>query len=105
MRRRSRWQATTATCNLIFNGEIYNHADIRRELESLGHRFRTDHSDTEVLLRSYIQWGRNCVHRFRGMFAFALWDQRSRELWLVRDRIGVKPLYFSPAPWTDHFRL
>jgi asparagine synthase (glutamine-hydrolysing) len=80
---------------LIFNGEIYNHAEIRRELESLGHRFRTDHSDTEALLRAYLQWGRDCVHRFRGMFAFALWDQRSRELWLVRDRIGVKPLYFS----------
>lgn len=80
---------------LVFNGEIYNHAEIRRELEALGHRFRTDHSDTEALLRSYLQWGRDCVHRFRGMFAFALWDQRSREMWLVRDRVGVKPLYFS----------
>jgi asparagine synthase (glutamine-hydrolysing) len=80
---------------LILNGEIYNHADIRLELESLGHRFRTDHSDTEALLRAYLQWGRACVHRFRGMFAFAIWDGRSRELWLVRDRIGVKPLYYS----------
>ena len=80
---------------LIFNGEIYNHADIRRELESLGHRFRSHHSDTEALLRAYLQWGRDCVHRFRGMFAFAIWDQRTREMWLVRDRIGVKPLYYS----------
>jgi asparagine synthase (glutamine-hydrolysing) len=80
---------------LVFNGEIYNHGEIRRELEALGHRFRTDHSDTEALLRAYLQWGRDCVHRFRGMFAIALWDGRSREMWLVRDRIGIKPLYYS----------
>jgi asparagine synthase (glutamine-hydrolysing) len=83
------------TVQLIFNGEIYNHAEIRRELEALGHRFRTDHSDTEALLRAYMQWGRECVHRFRGMFAFVIWDGRSRELWLVRDRVGIKPLYYS----------
>jgi asparagine synthase (glutamine-hydrolysing) len=80
---------------LVFNGEIYNHGEIRRELEALGHRFRTDHSDTEALLRAYLQWGRDCVHRFRGMFAIALWDGRSREMWLARDRIGIKPLYYS----------
>lgn len=81
---------------LTYNGEIYNHAEIRRELESSGrHTFRTDHSDTEVLLRAYLEWGRNCLERFRGMFAFAIWDGRTRELWLVRDRIGVKPLYYS----------
>lgn len=80
---------------LVFNGEIYNHAVIRRELEALGHRFRTDHSDTEALLRAYLQWGRDCVHRLHGMFAFAIWDSRSRELWLVRDRVGIKPLYVS----------
>jgi asparagine synthase (glutamine-hydrolysing) len=84
-----------ATVQLVFNGEIYNHVGIRAELEGMGHRFRTDHSDTEALLRAYLQWGRDCVHRFRGMFAFAIWDGRSRELWLVRDRIGVKPLYYS----------
>jgi len=81
---------------LTYNGEIYNHAEIRRELEATGrHRFRTDHSDTEVLLRAYLEWGVDCLSRFRGMFAFGLWDARSKKLWLVRDRIGIKPLYYS----------
>jgi len=81
---------------LVFNGEIYNHAEIRAELESLGgHTWRTDHSDTEVVVHAFEQWGIDCIHRFRGMFALALWDARSQELWLVRDRIGIKPLYFS----------
>lgn len=81
---------------LTFNGEIYNHAEIRRELEADGVRdWRSDHSDTEVLLRSFERWGVDCVHRFRGMFAFGVWDDRERELWLVRDRIGIKPLYYS----------
>jgi asparagine synthase (glutamine-hydrolysing) len=80
---------------IVFNGEIYNHAEIRPELERLGHRFRTDHADTEVLVHGFEQWGIDVVHRLRGMFAFAVWDARSDELWLVRDRIGVKPLYWS----------
>jgi asparagine synthase (glutamine-hydrolysing) len=81
---------------LVFNGEIYNHAEIRRDLERLGgHRWRTDHSDTEVILHAYETWGVDCLQRLRGMFAFALWDGRDRSLLLVRDRIGVKPLYYT----------
>jgi len=85
-----------STLWVIFNGEIYNHAEIRAELEGLGgHRWKTDHSDTEVILHAFEQWGIDCVHKFRGMFAIALWDAKQRQLWLIRDRIGVKPLYYS----------
>jgi asparagine synthase (glutamine-hydrolysing) len=81
---------------VVFNGEIYNHADVRAELEELGgHHWQTNHSDTEVILHAFEQWGIDCLHKFRGMFAFALWDARARALWLVRDRIGIKPLYYS----------
>ena len=81
---------------IVFNGEIYNHAEIRRELEGRGgHTWRTDHADTEMILHAFEEWGIDCLSRFRGMFAFALWDSRRRELWLVRDRIGIKPLYWA----------
>lgn len=81
---------------VVFNGEIYNHADVRAELMAIGgHTWKTDHSDTEVILHAFEQWGIDCLHKFRGMFAIALWDATKRELWLVRDRIGVKPLYYS----------
>ena len=81
---------------VVFNGEIYNHADIRAELEQCGrHIWKTDHSDTEVILHAFEEWGIDCVHRFRGMFAIGLWDTNRRELWLIRDRIGIKPLYYS----------
>ncbi len=81
---------------VVFNGEIYNHAEIRAELEGLGgHRWKTDHSDTEVILHAFEQWGIDCIQKFRGMFAIALWDTKQRQLWLIRDRIGVKPLYYS----------
>ena len=87
------------TVVVVFNGEIYNHAELRRDLERLGkYRWKTDHSDTEVLLHAYEEWGLECVHRFYGMFAFALYDARSPDepvLHLVRDRLGIKPLYFS----------
>jgi len=78
---------------VTFNGEIYNHAEIRRDLQARGHRYRTQ-SDTETIVHAFEQWGDACVDRFRGMFAFALWDARRRRLLLVRDRLGVKPLYW-----------
>jgi asparagine synthase (glutamine-hydrolysing) len=81
---------------MVFNGEIYNHAEIRAELEQLGgHTWKTDHSDSEVIIHAFEQWGIECVQRFRGMFGIALWDSRNRELWLIRDRLGVKPLAYS----------
>ncbi len=81
---------------LVFNGEIYNFRELRHELEALGHSFRTN-SDTEVLLTAYLAWGTDCVARFRGMFAFALWDAVRERLFLARDRFGKKPLYL----WED----
>ena len=87
---------TSDSLTIVFNGEIYNHAALRAELVQLGHNdWQTDHSDTEVVLHAFLEWGIDCLDRFRGMFAFGLWDARSEELWLVRDRIGVKPLYFT----------
>jgi asparagine synthase (glutamine-hydrolysing) len=81
---------------IVFNGEIYNHAEIRRELEELGNRrWKTHHSDTEVILHAFEQWGIACLQKFRGMFAIALWDAKARRLWLIRDRVGIKPLYYS----------
>src|SRR3954468_20438165 len=84
----------TGTVWVAFNGEVYNHRDARRELEAAGHRYRTQ-SDTETLVHAYEQWGDECVHRFRGMFAFAIWDAPRKRLLLVRDRLGIKPLYWA----------
>ncbi len=80
---------------IAFNGEIYNHMDIRRELEATkNHRWKTDHSDTEVIVHAYEEWGLDCLQKLRGMFAIALWDGRQRKFILIRDRIGIKPLYY-----------
>jgi asparagine synthase (glutamine-hydrolysing) len=81
-------------CVVVFNGEIYNYREIRRELEAAGEAFRSS-SDTEVLLKAYKQWGIDSVKRFRGIFALALWDPRSRAVHLVRDQMGIKPLYWA----------
>ena len=79
---------------LLYNGELYNTEDVRKELFSLGHTFR-DHSDTEVILNAYIEWGEGCAERFNGIFAFAIWDENKESLFLARDRIGIKPLFYS----------
>jgi asparagine synthase (glutamine-hydrolysing) len=87
----------TGAC-IVFNGELYNNAELRRELERAGHRFVSDHSDTETVLRAYEQWGSSCVARLVGMFAFAVVDPRSHSMFLARDRLGIKPLYYHAAP-------
>lgn len=79
---------------LVFNGTIYNYRELRRELANLGYRFFSE-GDTEVILKAYAAWGEDCVKRFNGMFAFALWDQGQRRLFMARDRLGIKPLYLT----------
>lgn len=82
------------TYAITYNGEMYNFRELRQELESYGHSFRT-RSDTEVLLHAYVQWGEACVEHFNGIFAFGLWDEQQQELLLARDHMGVKPLYYA----------
>src|ERR1043165_3449873 len=79
---------------VVLNGEIYNYRELRDELIAKGHQFRT-HTDTEVLLSAWAEWGTKYLDRLTGMFAFALWDDQERALYLVRDRVGIKPLYYS----------
>jgi len=81
---------------LVFNGEIYNYLELRKELISAGHRFHSQ-SDTEVILHAYEEWGVGCLQKFNGMWAFALWDERSQRLFCARDRFGIKPLYYTQA--------
>jgi len=78
---------------IVFNGEIYNYPELRRDLEHRGHKFST-HTDTETIVHAYEEYGENCVAKLNGMFAFAIWDDRRKKLFLARDRIGVKPLYY-----------
>ena len=82
---------------IVYSGETYNFTELRAELAARGHRFGTD-SDTEVVLRGYLEWGAAVAERLNGMYAFAIWDGRDRKLRLVRDRMGIKPLFYSPTP-------
>ncbi len=82
---------------IVYNGEIYNHVELRRDLKALGHQFLS-RSDTEVVLAAYASWGPACLDRFNGMWALAIYDRRRREVFLARDRFGVKPLYYWSAP-------
>ena len=79
--------------HIVYNGEVYNFSEIRKILESKGHRFRSE-TDSEVILKAYLQWGVDCLHKFVGMFAFAVWDRGKQRLFLARDRLGIKPLYY-----------
>src|SRR5205809_6870735 len=79
---------------IVFNGEIYNYRELRSQLESRGHRFQTN-SDTEAIVHAYEEYGPSCVNHLRGMFAFAIWDDREKNLFLARDRAGKKPLYYT----------
>jgi len=79
---------------LVFNGTIYNYPDLRKQLQALGHTFKST-GDTEVILRAYIEWGEDCVAKLQGMFAFAIWDEKKQRTLLARDRTGIKPLYYS----------
>ena len=85
---------TDGQCAISYNGEVYNFQELRVELESLGHQFRS-RTDSEVILNAYAQWGPDCLNRFNGMFAFAVWDKARQELFLARDRYGIKPLYYT----------
>ena len=79
---------------ITFNGEIFNYIELRQELEKQGHRFRT-HCDTEVIVHAYEQHGRNCVQHFNGQFAFAVYDRRNRSLFIARDRLGIRPVFYA----------
>ena len=82
---------------VVLNGEIYNHRELRAELEAAGHHFSTQ-CDTEVVLQAFLRWDVDCFQRLRGMFAYTIWDSRERSLLLVRDRFGKKPLYYATLP-------
>jgi asparagine synthase (glutamine-hydrolysing) len=87
-------QSACGRAVIVFNGEIYNFKALHTELKSKGYTFNTD-GDTETILNAYLEWGEDCVHHLRGMFAFAIWDKQKQALFVARDRLGIKPLYFS----------
>lgn len=87
-------QRGDSTYTIVYNGELYNTNELRQELVSRGHRLQT-HCDTEVLLASYLEWGRHCLERLNGIFAFAVWEEKEQRLFLARDRLGVKPLFYA----------
>jgi asparagine synthase (glutamine-hydrolysing) len=84
----------TGSVWITYNGEVYNFRELRNELQAKGHQFRSG-TDTEVVLRAYLEWGPRCLERFNGIFAFAIWDTGKQQLFLARDRMGIKPLYYS----------
>ncbi|MFE5022752.1 asparagine synthase (glutamine-hydrolyzing) [Streptomyces sp. NPDC056656] len=90
-------ETPSGTVALVYSGETYNYTELRRELTGLGHRFTTD-SDTEVVLRGYLEWGESLAERLNGMYAFAVWDGRENKLVMIRDRMGIKPFYFYETP-------
>lgn len=90
-------QTATETYTLVYNGELYNTPELREELQKEGAVFTT-HCDTEVVLQAYLHWGAACTERFNGIFAFAVWEQQAQRLFLARDRIGVKPLFYAEIP-------
>src|SRR6267154_3488931 len=79
---------------ITYNGEIYNYEEVKKELEYLGHTFKSN-SDTEVILKAFRQWGHHCLHKFNGMWAFAIWNEKTKRLFMARDRFGVKPLFYA----------
>ncbi|KGJ95958.1 XrtA/PEP-CTERM system amidotransferase [Thalassotalea sp. ND16A] len=90
-------QPMTSACKrvvIVFNGEIYNFKELHKELSAKGYRFNTD-GDTETIVNAYLEWGEDCVHHLRGMFAFAIWDRNKQQLFIARDRLGIKPLFYS----------
>ena len=88
---------------LVYNGELYNTEELRKELTALGHHF-TGHSDTEVLLHAYAQFGAACLEKLNGIFAFAVWQREAKRLFLARDRMGVKPLFYKEHNFSAVFR-
>ena len=82
---------------ITYNGEVFNFSDVKKELVKLNYSFKSN-SDTEVILAAYIQWGKDCLNKFNGMWAFAIWDNQKKELFLSRDRFGIKPLYYIFIP-------